>query len=94
MLAQMGWRVAPMPLKLDNFKGSERSIPPWLLSSIVLLRIRNLLRCLGRRFEIVYEDFDAPRGEVHWNEYASRSMATGRFSSCLAVFQTCGETKN
>lgn len=86
MLSQMGWRVAPMPLKLDNFRGSERSIPPWLLSSIVLLRIRNLLRCLGRRFEIISEDLNAPRGEVRWNDYASRSIAAGRFSSVPCNF--------
>jgi 5-methylcytosine-specific restriction endonuclease McrBC regulatory subunit McrC len=86
MLSQMGWRVAPMPLKLENFRGSERSIPPWLLSSIVLLRISNLLKVLGRRFEMITEDLSAPRGEVNWNEYASRSMVTGRFSSVPCRF--------
>ena len=86
MLSQMGWRVAPMPLKLENFRGSERSIPPWLLSSIILLRIRNLLKALGRKFEIVSDNLNAPRGEVHWNDYASRSLPVGRFSSVPCSF--------
>ncbi|HET9182883.1 MAG TPA: hypothetical protein VFP59_12170 [Candidatus Angelobacter sp.] len=47
MLGTIGWRVAPTALKLSNFRGSERSIPPWVLSSMILLRIDNLLKTLG-----------------------------------------------
>jgi hypothetical protein len=86
MLGQMGWRVAPTPLKLDTFKGSERSIPPWVLSSMILLRISNLLKSLGRRFEVVTESLTAPRGQVRWNEYASRSLPTGQFLSVPCMF--------
>lgn len=86
MLGQMGWRVAPTPLKLENFKGSERSIPPWVLSSMILVRISNLLKGMGRKFEIVTEFHNAPRGQVRWNEYASRSMPAARFLSVPCTF--------
>lgn len=86
MLGKMGWRVAPVPLKLENFKGSERSIPPWVLASMILVRINNLLRGMGRKFEIVTELRNAPRGQVRWEEYALRSMPTGRFLSVPCTF--------
>jgi hypothetical protein len=86
MLGQMGWRVAPTPLKLDIFKGSERSIPPWVLSSMILLRISNLLKSLGRRFEVINESLAAPRGQIRWGEYASRSMPTGQFLCVPCMF--------
>ncbi len=86
MLGQMGWRVAPTPLKLDTFKGSERSIPPWVLSSMLLLRISNLLKTIGRKFELVTMDLIAPRGQVRWTEYASRSLPTGQFLSVPCMF--------
>jgi 5-methylcytosine-specific restriction endonuclease McrBC regulatory subunit McrC len=86
MLGQMGWRIAPMPLKLATFNGSERSIPPWVLSSMILLRISNLLKSLGRRFEVVTENLTAPRGQVRWNEYASTSMPAAQFLSVPCMF--------
>lgn len=86
MLGEMGWRVAPTPLKLETFKGSERSIPPWVLSSITLVRISNLMKSMGRRFEVITESLTAPRGQIRWNEYASRSVPTGQFLSVPCMF--------
>jgi hypothetical protein len=86
MLSDMGWRVAPTPLKLETFKGSERSIPPWVLSSMLLLRISNLLKTLGRKFELVNANLTAPRGQVRWTQYASRSLPTAQFLSVPCVF--------
>lgn len=86
MLGQMGWKVAPIPLTLSTFKGSERSIPPWVLSSMILLRISNLLKAIGPRFEVINETLTAPRGQVRWNQYASRSMPTGQFLSVPCTF--------
>jgi len=79
MLAQMGWRVAPTPLKLQTFKGSEKSIPRWVLSSMILARIRALLQSLTRRFELITETNNAPRGTVRWTEYAVRSLPSASF---------------
>jgi hypothetical protein len=86
MLGQMGWRVAPVPLKLGTFEGSERSIPPWVLSSMILVRIRNLLRLMDRKFDMIDEIRNAPRGRVRWCEYASRSLSIGRFLSVPCTF--------
>ncbi|MBZ5530044.1 MAG: hypothetical protein LAO20_01315 [Acidobacteriia bacterium] len=86
MLAQMGWRIAPTPLKLEPFKGSERSIPRWVLSSMILARIKALLKCVNRRFEIVSEIQNAPRGQVRWTEYAVRSLPTGAFLAVPCTF--------
>lgn len=86
MLGRMGWRTAPTPLKLSNFRGSERSIPPWVLSSMILVRIDNLLKTMGRKFELVSDTRSAPRGQVLWNEYATRSMPTGNFLSVPCTF--------
>ena len=52
MLAQMGWRITPTLLKLPLIPGTERKVPPWVLSSIVLIRVRTLLDQLERRFEV------------------------------------------
>lgn len=86
MLGRMGWRVAPTPLKLTNFRGSERSIPPWVLSSMILLRISNLLKGMVPKFDVVTEFRNAPRGYVRWTEYATRSMPTGNFLSVPCMF--------
>lgn len=86
MLGQMGWVVVPVPLKLGNFEGSERSIPPWVLSSMLLLRISNFLRRMQFKFELVTEYRNAPRGQVRWNEYASRSVPTGSFLAVPCTF--------
>lgn len=86
MLGRMGWLVAPVPLKMTNFRGSERSIPPWVLSSMMLLRISNLLKVMGRKFDVVTEIRTAPRGQVRWNEYATRSIPAGKFLSVPCTF--------
>lgn len=79
MLGEMGWRVIPAPLSLPLLPRSDRKIPPWVLSTIVLFRIQALLRQLERRFDMVDEERAAPRGSVHWARYATRSIARGNF---------------
>jgi hypothetical protein len=86
MLAQMGWRIAPTPLKLDVFRGSEKSIPRWVLSSMILLRIHALLKTLTRRFDVITEYLNAPRGYVRWTEYATQSLPTANFLSIPCTF--------
>jgi 5-methylcytosine-specific restriction endonuclease McrBC regulatory subunit McrC len=79
MLSEMGWRVIPSPLPLPLLPQSDRKIPPWVLSTIVLFRIEELLKQLERRFEIVAEERSAPRGSVDWQAYATRSVARANF---------------
>ena len=42
MLSEMGWRIIPRPLRLPTLPRSDRKIPPWVLSTIVLLRLRRV----------------------------------------------------
>ena len=62
MLSEMGWRIIPQPLRLPMLPRSDRKIPPWVLSTIILLRLRSLLDRLERRFEFSEADCPAPRG--------------------------------
>ncbi|MCC6540546.1 MAG: hypothetical protein IT162_23560 [Bryobacterales bacterium] len=75
MLATMGWRVTPTPLRLPLLRRSERRVPPWVLSATVLLRLEALLKALDRRFEMTTESRATPKGYVHWACYATRSLA-------------------
>ena len=86
MLAEMGWRISPVPLRLPLLLRSERRVPRWVLSSMILVRLKALLDSLDRRFELTTETRRAPRGTVHWAEYATRSMPTASFLSIPCTF--------
>jgi len=86
MLAEMGWLVTPVPLRLPLLKRSERRVPPWVLSFMVLARLKALLDRLDRRFEIMEEDLAAPKGTVQWPQYATRCLPYGRFLSVPCRF--------
>jgi hypothetical protein len=79
MLGAMGWRIVPTTLRLPLLPRSERKIPPWVLSAMVLQRLRALLDRLERRFEIIEKDRQAPRGRVDWVDYATRHVSHGQF---------------
>ncbi|HYM14828.1 MAG TPA: hypothetical protein VEZ14_04665 [Dehalococcoidia bacterium] len=81
MLGEMNWKIIPTPLSLPMLPRSERKIPPWVLSTIVLHRISALLRELERRFELVDDVRSAPRGAVNWAQYAVEHVARGAFTS-------------
>jgi hypothetical protein len=79
MLADMGWRVAPIPLKLPLLRRSERRVPAWVLSSMILVRLQALLESLIRRFETTTDVRTAPRGQVQWGRYAHEQLPRGQF---------------
>jgi McrBC 5-methylcytosine restriction system component len=79
MLSLMGWKVIPAPLKLPLLSRSDRKIPAWVLSTIVLFRIKALLDQLDRRFEHTESDLPAPKGTVNWQKYAATRMSSARF---------------
>lgn len=79
MLGTMGWKVLPSPLPLPLLPRSDRKVPPWVLSSTVLLRLRHLLDSLDRRFELVQAEVTAPRGQVQWTEYATAKVSRADF---------------
>jgi hypothetical protein len=78
MLGDMGWRVIPQPLALPMLPRSDRKIPPWVLSTIILFRMQALLNQLERRFEVTEEERTAPKGSVNWTSYATRQMTRAR----------------
>ncbi|MEO8051753.1 MAG: hypothetical protein ABI833_15145 [Acidobacteriota bacterium] len=86
MLAEMGWRISPTPLRLPLLLRSERRVPVWVLSFMILVRLKALLDSLDRRFELTNETLRAPRGTVHWGDYARRSMPTANFLSIPCTF--------
>jgi hypothetical protein len=86
MLAEMGWLVSPSPLRLPLLKRSERRVPPWVLSFMVLTRLKALLDRHERRFEIVREARAAPKGNVNWTEYCTREMPRAKFLSVPCTF--------
>jgi hypothetical protein len=79
MLSVMGWRILPRLLRLPSLPRSDRKIPPWVLSTVVLVRISALLDRLERKFDVVEEDRSAPRGHVDWLTYATRRITRARF---------------
>lgn len=86
LLAETGWRVCPTPLRLPLLRRSERRVPLWVLSFMILTRLRGLLDSMTRRFEMVSEDRPGPRGTVSWTEYATRRLPLARFLSVPCIF--------
>jgi len=79
MLGEMGWRVVPSILNMPMLPRSERRVPPWVLSSILLQRLEALLSQLQRQFETTFEIRTAPRGRIDWGDYATRRLPRGSF---------------
>lgn len=86
MLGEMGWRISPTPLRLPLLLRSERRVPRWVFSSMILVRLKALLDSLDRRFELATETRRAPRGTVHWAEYATKRIPTANFLSIPCTF--------
>jgi hypothetical protein len=86
MLAEMGWRVSPTPLRLPLLRRSERRVPVWVLSFMILVRLKALLDSLNRRFELTNETLRAPRGGVRWSEYATRNLPNANVLSIPCTF--------
>src|ERR1700730_3797105 len=79
ILGATGWRVIPAPLSLPLLPRSERRVPPWVLSTVVLFRLKGLLEQLERRFEITSEERSSPRGTIDWGRYFYRQISRARF---------------
>lgn len=86
MLSQMGWRIVPIPLRLPLLNRSERRVPPWVLSAMVIERLRAVLKSSRRQFTMKQELLPAPKGLIDWSAYASRSLPLGRFDTLPCTF--------
>jgi 5-methylcytosine-specific restriction endonuclease McrBC regulatory subunit McrC len=94
MLGDMGWRIIPAPLALPMLPRSERKIPAWVLSTMVLMRIEILLRQMERRFAMVDENRSMPRGSINWARYATHEMSRAHFLNVPCRFPDLREDRD
>lgn len=78
MLSVTGWQVVPDLLAITKLPQSDRQVPPWVLSSVVLRRLDGLLDNLTREFRHKQRMRSRPTGRVDWERYARRSVARGK----------------
>ena len=76
MLGNMGWRCIPQLVPLPMLPTSSRKIPSWVLSTVILMRIQQLLKTIDRRFEFCDGILRAPRGQVNWQKYVTTSLSS------------------
>jgi hypothetical protein len=86
VMASTGSKVVPSLLALPAVPRSERRVPPWVLSSVVLARVRALLDSMQRRFVVAEASLQAPKGQVHWTRYATTRFACGQALSLPCRF--------
>lgn len=86
LLAMMGFKVVPQLVPLPDLPRSERRIPAWILSSVVLQRFKTLLDRNERGFTLVDERCPAPKGTVRWNAYATQCISRGQPNSVPCCF--------
>jgi len=79
VLSNTGWRTLPEILPMPQLRISERRIPPWVLSSVILTRLDELINQLDRRFEMTERYHQAPKGQVDWSDYARNQIPKGNF---------------
>ena len=78
VLWQTGLRTVPDILPLPPLPSSERRVPPWVLSAVVINRLEALLQSLDRSFVMVEADRRRPRGRVDWPRYARTRVGRGQ----------------
>ncbi len=61
-------------------------IPPWVLSTTILLRIQKLLERMERSFEFTEDDLNAPRGQINWTRYATANIPRAGFMNVPCRF--------
>jgi len=79
MLGVMGWKIIPAIQNLPILPTTEKQVPRWVISSVVILRLEKLLHILTRKFETVESFRDAPHGKVKWSQYASKQIPRAKF---------------
>lgn len=89
-----GLRVMPKILPLPQLSISEKKIPPWLLSTVILSRVEGLLKENERNFEFKHQNLSAPKGQVNWSKYITQRVSKGNFLSIPCKFPELGENKD
>ncbi|MBT9134649.1 MAG: hypothetical protein DDT38_01388 [Firmicutes bacterium] len=79
MLGAMGWKVSPSLVRLPLLPQSDRKVPAWVLSTVILVRIAELLAAMTRKFDFTLDTCPAPKGTVLWAQYATQQLPAARF---------------
>jgi hypothetical protein len=88
MLSHTGWKILPQILRLPLFARSDSRIPRWVISSIVVPRIYELLRSIVRGFKLIHTIRPIPHGTVNWNRYAIQHVSRADYLSVPCAFST------
>jgi McrBC 5-methylcytosine restriction system component len=86
VMGETGWTAAPHFLEFPLVPGSARDVPPWVLAGPVLARLADLLRSLGRGYEVREERRELPRGRILWPRYLTESLARGQWHQLPCMF--------
>lgn len=78
LLHAAGMRCLPRMLPFPALPHSERSVPSWVIASMVVARLEALLALQVRRFRARDEEVPAPRGGVDWERYVAQGLAQCR----------------
>lgn len=78
VLSDCGMRVLPQLLASPQLPYSEREVPRWVLSSVVLARLDALIRTLRPRFRMTDSDLPFPKGTVDWERWATSRVPHAR----------------
>ncbi len=78
LLHAAGLRSVPEVLPFPALPHSERSVPSWVIASMVVARLEALLRTQSRRFRQREAEVPAPRGTVDWGRYVTHGLAQCR----------------
>ena len=90
LLHRIGWSAHPRILQIPLVPGSAKEVPPWVLAGPILQRIGRLLREIRRGFRMHEEVRQSPRGQILWERYVRRQMATGSFHELPCRFPELG----
>jgi len=93
ILSTTGWKILPNILNLPQLKISERRVPPWVLSSVILGRLEKLIKQLDRRFEMDELHRSKPKGKVDWSDYARKQVPEGNFLNFKCRYPELQENK-
>jgi len=86
VLSVTGFKVVPKLLPYAELPQSDRKIPPWVLSSIVLVRLKRLLSSMSRKFVVIEEDTSTPKGAIDWDSYVIRRIPHAKHLSVPCEF--------
>jgi len=78
LLHAAGMRSVPEVLPFPMLPHSERSVPSWVIASMVIARLEALLQTQSRRFRHRDAEVPAPRGTVDWGRYLTHGLAQCR----------------